>query len=372
MGLVVGHRTDTGCVRESNEDAYLAMTMPVTPADVEGLFVVADGVGGRQAGEIASGYVVNTIMRSFSSSAYQEWVEYSPEREDYYTVVLKEVLERINSGLLDMASRQPALAGMATTATVALLAGKRLVIGHVGDSRAYLVRQGKLQQLTQDHSWVEEQVRAGEMSPEEAANHPRRNVITRSLGNRPVVQVDRYVYETKPNDILLLCSDGITDKLSEAEILTTVQRNKDPQAACDLLVELAKRRGGEDNITVLTIRLTGRRRKSNLPGGIAIVPQPTTLRDEAAETKRIVHRKVRQPGLRPYVSIAWVVGTVAIGILTAGLAGAGAIAATSWLLHYSMDIPHLLEAIGWIAGLGTLLGFLVGTIVGRAYGRRAD
>lgn len=367
MGLVVGHRTDRGCVRESNEDAYLAMTAPVTPTDIEGLFVVADGVGGRQAGEVASGYVVNTIMQAFSSSAYQEWVAYSPQREDYYAVVLKEVLERTNSGLLETTSRQPALTGMATTATVALLARGRLVIGHAGDSRAYLLRRGRLHQLTQDHSWVEEQVLAGDMSPEEAANHPRRSVITRSLGRGPVLQVDRRVLEIVPKDIVLLCTDGLTDKVSEAKILTTVQRNKDPQVACDVLVELAKERGGEDNITVLILRLTGRRRQSNLPGGIAIVPRPTTPRDEAAETQKIVRRKVRKPRLRPHISIAWVVGTVAVGILTAGLVAAGGIAVIS-RLGPSMDFPYL-PAIGWIAGLGTLLGFLVGTLVGRAYRR---
>lgn len=292
MGLFIGCASHPGRDRELNEDAYLALAPPAIAQGIDALFLVADGMGGHQAGEVASGELIQTMNQWFSSSAYQRWVDYSPQREDYYAVVLKEVLERINERIYNMAASRQDLGGMGTTATVALLANGRLFIGHVGDSRCYLLREGYLQQLTQDHSWVAEQVQAGALTPEEAAVHPQRNVITRSLGNRLDVRVDRAIYDLQLGDILVLCTDGLTNVVSEAEIQRAVLANRDSQAVCESLIRLANERGGPDNITVLIARLTDEIKGNNLRGGRAWGPERRV--DESAITQKIEREKVSQ------------------------------------------------------------------------------
>jgi len=245
-------------VRELNEDAYCVLLPPHVAPGIDALLAVADGMGGHQAGEVASGYVVKTLEHLFSSSIYRQWVDHSPLREDYYAVVLKEVLERINDHLYTQASTNQSLSGMGTTATVALLAGGRLFIGHVGDSRAYLLRKGKIKRLTHDHTWVEEKLQAGKITPHEAESHPHKNILTRALGNSLIVRIDRSIHSIQPNDILILCTDGLTNLVSDAELSQIIQANQDPQRACDFLIDLANRRGGTDNITVLISRLTSK------------------------------------------------------------------------------------------------------------------
>jgi protein phosphatase len=261
-------------IREQNEDSYLVLAAPALSSELDALLVVADGVGGRQAGSAASNEVVQALQDLFSSPLYQEQVGYSLDREDYYVVVLKEVLEQINEHLYNLATSQPALHGMGTTASVALLADDHLYVGHVGDSRIYLMRDGRLQQLTHDDSWVAEQVQAGALTWEQAASHPQRNVITSCLGNSLVLRVERAVFPARPGDQILLCTDGLINLVRDEELGEVLAAHPNPQATCDHLVQVANQRGGSDNITVVLLQLaegTG----NNLPGGRARGPQQT-------------------------------------------------------------------------------------------------
>jgi len=271
--MQIGHLTDRGRVRELNEDNYLVLAAPNLPPEVTMLLAVADGMGGHQAGEVASGQVVASLNQLFSTGQFRQWVDYNPEHPDYYVAVLKEVLEGINNQLLDMAA-QHGLAGMGTTATVVLLKGAQLFVGHVGDSRAYLWRGGTLQQLTHDHSWVAEQVASGALSPAEAYHHPKKNLLLQALGNSSVLRVDRTVHEVYAGDIILLCSDGLTNKVSDVEIGQIMSQQPNPQTACQQLVHLANSRGGEDNITVIVARLDHQATQVNVSGGRAVSSQP--------------------------------------------------------------------------------------------------
>jgi serine/threonine protein phosphatase PrpC len=358
MGLLFGCRSHVGQVRDLNEDSYLAMAAPAITHEIAALLVVADGVGGHLAGEVASGYVVDTFRQLFASPAYQRRVDYNPQREDYYAAVLKEVLEQINAGLQEMTVGRRGLSGMGTTATVALLTGNRLFIGHVGDTRAYLLRDGQLHQLTTDHSWVEEQVQAGVLTPQQAASHPRRNVLTRSLGNRPVVRVDRSIHTLEARDTLLLCSDGLTNKVSAVEITKVLQGNGDPQKVCDSLVELANQRGGEDNMTVLLLRLSDRVKDNNLPGGLAIGPRVVEMAEEAAATQKIRHRKVsvRAPGAIMPTLAAFLFAVVVVAVI--------ALSAIITMLVVQRYDPALALAAAAFSGLSTLAGVLIGLLGG--------
>lgn len=320
MGLLVGHRTHPGQVRELNEDSYCVLTAPAITPEIEALLVAADGMGGHQAGEVASGYVVETMEKLFSSSAYRAWVDFNPQREDYYAAVLKEVLEQLNDRLYNRGAIQRELQGMGTTATVALLTGNRLFLGHVGDSRAYLLRDGEMQQLTADHSWVAEQARAGAIPAEQARLHPDRNILTRCLGAGLLVQVDRRIVPVQVGDILLLCTDGLTNVVSDEEIREAVRNHRQPQAACDYLVDLANQRGGPDNITVLVARLTAEA-GSNLENGRAM---SRYMEDEEAGriTQKIARQRVEveaRPANMWRIALTWVVTSLGMGIAVMAL-----------------------------------------------------
>ncbi len=295
-GLRVGHATHRGMVREVNEDGYLVLTPPAVAAGLTGLLAVADGMGGHQAGDKASGEVIRILHDLFSSSSYQEqMVGYSRDREDYYILVLKEVLEQINDRLYNLATSHPELQGMGTTGSVALLVDHRLYLGHVGDSRIYLLRGGHLQQLTHDHSWVAEQVDMGVLTPEQAAVHPKRNLLTRCLGHSPVLRVERTALELQPGDLLLLCSDGLHGIVRDAEIAQVLMTAPGLQTACDYLVEMANQRGGPDNITVIVAQVVAGE-GSNLPGGRAFGPHGDRVFSQQANTVKLVRagRRKRQ------------------------------------------------------------------------------
>lgn len=356
MGLLFGYRSHVGQVRDLNEDSYLAMAAPSITPEIDALLVVADGVGGHQAGEIASGYVVDTFSQLFSSQAYQARVAHDSQRQDYFAAVLKEILEQVNAHLQEMGVARRGLSGMGTTATVALVTGKRLFVGHVGDTRAYLLRRGQLHRLTADHSWVQEQVQAGVLSPRDAVAHPRRNVLTRSLGNQPVVRVDRSTRELENEDVLLLCSDGLTIKVSDSEITKALQGNRDPQKVCGFLVDLANQRGGQDNITVLVARLSDQIRGNNLAGGIAIGPRATRVREEAATTQKIARPRFGTEARGATKSI--VTGLVFAVVVLAF----SALSAIANMLVVQRSGRELLWAVGLFAGLWTLAGILIGML----------
>jgi protein phosphatase len=228
--------TDTGRRRRHNEDAYVCEPP---------LFAVADGMGGAQAGELASSLAAAALRDETSELTGGE------QRVD-------DLIQEANRRIYQRQSEDASASGMGTTITVALVEDGHVAIGHVGDSRAYLIRDRKLEQLTEDHSLVAELVRSGKLSPEEAEGHPQRSVITRALGTDPDVDVDTFSVETRPGDLFLLCSDGLTSMVDDETILREVERNRDDLArAAKALVRAANKGGGEDNITVVFFEITG-------------------------------------------------------------------------------------------------------------------
>jgi PPM family protein phosphatase len=226
-------RTDIGRQRRGNEDSSFARP-PV--------FVVADGMGGAQAGEIASRIAVETFERGLPDDG-------SPEER------LAACVQTANKQIYERSRTEHERAGMGTTLTAAYLDDTQVAIAHVGDSRAYLFRDGKLQRLTRDHSLVGELVRQGKLTEEQAEEHPQRSIITRALGPEPTVDVDTSTYPGRAGDVLLLCSDGLTSMISEEQIADTLASSEDLASAADQLIDEANAAGGRDNITVVLFRL---------------------------------------------------------------------------------------------------------------------
>jgi protein phosphatase len=225
--------TDTGRQRRDNEDSMFARA-PV--------FVVADGMGGAQAGEVASRMAVEAFERGLPDSG-------SPEER------LAERIREANQQIYDVSRSQKEHEGMGTTVTAAYVDDTDLAIAHVGDSRAYLFRDGELTRLTEDHSLVEELVRRGKLTEEQAAEHPQRSVITRALGPEATVEVDTWSYPVRDRDVLLLCSDGLTSMISQPQIAEILATSPDLAQAGDRLIRAANEAGGRDNITVILFRL---------------------------------------------------------------------------------------------------------------------
>ncbi|HXV56400.1 MAG TPA: Stp1/IreP family PP2C-type Ser/Thr phosphatase [Gaiellaceae bacterium] len=229
-------KTDAGRVRRRNEDAFV-----LDPP----LFVVADGMGGAQAGEVAS---------RLAAAAFREFHDADGlEPEERLAAIVQEANRRI----YERARRDSEVSGMGTTVTAALVTDDRVAIGHVGDSRAYRLRDGRLEQLTEDHSLVADLMRSGRLTPEEAEAHPQRSVITRALGTDPEVDVDTSAVEAQPGDLFLLCSDGLTTMVSDEEILRLVAEASTLDDAAARLVKAANSGGGEDNVTVVLFALEG-------------------------------------------------------------------------------------------------------------------
>ena len=249
--LTLGSLTHVGMVRSANQDAYCAILAPNAPPGTDALLSVADGMGGHQAGEVASTMAIQGLVRHLSSSQGAGGV--TPISEWHHAKLLEEVIQQINAEVNQAATR-PETRGMGTTLTVALLAGSSLAIGHVGDSRLYLLRNGQLRQLSHDHSWVAEEVARGAISPEEARSHPRRNILTRAIGTGPQVQVDTGLTQVEEGDTILLCSDGLHGLVTDEEIARTMA-SQPPQEACQFLVDRANALGGNDNITVIVARV---------------------------------------------------------------------------------------------------------------------
>ncbi|MDX6474071.1 MAG: family protein phosphatase, partial [Gaiellaceae bacterium] len=226
--------SNTGNKRRRNEDSFV-----VAPP----LFAVADGMGGAQAGEVASKLAAAALEDTDPGTAG------GVER-------VVELIQEANRRVYERSNADPAASGMGTTITAALVEGTSVAFGHVGDSRAYLVRDGVMEQLTEDHSLVNELMKSGKLSPEEAETHPQRSVITRALGTDPDVDVDTFVVEARENDLFLICSDGLTTMVGDEEILELLERHHDDlDRAAKSLVAAANRAGGEDNITVVAFTI---------------------------------------------------------------------------------------------------------------------
>ncbi|MFZ5816731.1 MAG: Stp1/IreP family PP2C-type Ser/Thr phosphatase [Bacillota bacterium] len=248
MRLSFGERSDPGRVRPNNEDACAVEVLNLPGGGA--LLVVADGMGGYDGGEVASRLAVETLRSHVVAGAAA-----AAEREGLANL-LYDAIHQANLAILKAQASRPELAHMGTTLTVALAAGSRLYIGHVGDSRAFLINAGKAQQITSDHNVPNELVQSGHLTAEQAAVHPQRHVLTRVLGIQEELPVDRLELTWQPGDLLLLCTDGLSNLVGPTEI-ETLAAGLAPAALVDQLVELALSRGGHDNITVLAARWEG-------------------------------------------------------------------------------------------------------------------
>jgi PPM family protein phosphatase len=273
-------KSDTGRQRRANEDHFFARAP---------LFVVADGMGGAQAGEVASGLAAETFAAGLPDGG-------SPEER-----LAAQALEA-NRRIHERSRRDHEVAGMGTTLTAAYVDGDEVALAHVGDSRAYLLRDGELTQLTRDHTLVEELVRRGRLTEEEAAGHPQRSIITRALGPEPDVEVDTFTQRVRDGDVLLLCSDGLTSMVSEAEVGAILRGAASLRDAGRALVEAANEAGGRDNITVVLVRLeeVGDARPGD---GAAALAEPAA--------KRPLRRRAKV--LAAVVAVVVVVGAVGVG-----------------------------------------------------------
>jgi protein phosphatase len=245
--------SDTGRARQNNEDA-------VGEEREIGLLVLADGMGGYNAGEVASGIAVTTIVdhvrKEWPSLAHGEMDEETGYSQE--ALLLRKAVEQAHSTIHQVAQSQPQCAGMGTTVVVCLLHDDRASIAYVGDSRLYRLRGETLEQITRDHTLLEELIARGHYSREDASKLVRRNIVTRALGVEPTVQVDLLEEPLAVGDILLLCSDGLTDMLDDATIaLTLRQFAANLQEAVEKLVEAANARGGKDNVSVVAARIDG-------------------------------------------------------------------------------------------------------------------
>ncbi len=265
-------RTDTGRQRNANEDSLFSRPP---------LFVVADGMGGAQAGEVAS----KTAAESFD----RELPQGPPEQ------VLRETIEAANRTIHEHAAKDPDLAGMGTTITAAIVdrESEEVAIGHVGDSRAYRLRGSRFERLTRDHSLVEEMRRKGQLTDAQAEDHPQRSIITRALGPEPEVEVDLQTVPAQAGDVFLICSDGLTTMLGDEQIGRLLARATSMQSAVRALVDEANRAGGRDNITAIVFRLGD----GDAPTGAAAragAPEGATLVGSSAEEAGLTATEVRR------------------------------------------------------------------------------
>jgi PPM family protein phosphatase len=264
------HKTDTGRQRHANEDSYFARAP---------LFAVADGMGGAQAGEVAS---------RIAAGAFEKRGQVSAEEPAEGT--LEQIAQSANREIHQLAQEDSSRAGMGTTLTSALVRGDEVALGHVGDSRAYVLRDGQLKRLTKDHSLVEELRRQGRLTEEQAEEHPQRSIITRALGPEPSVNVDTMTFPAKDGDVFLLCSDGLTTMVSDDEIRQILVEARSLRNAVSKLVEAANRGGGRDNITAVAFRVADADAKEG--------EESATLISRTAEQAGLTGERMRAAGDR--------------------------------------------------------------------------
>jgi serine/threonine protein phosphatase PrpC len=242
--------TDVGRQRQHNEDSFLV-------ADEAKLFLVADGMGGHAAGEIASRIAVDSISEFIVHTKEDDgtWPHAYDEQYTRTTNRLMAALRMANTRVLEAMRKDAKLRGMGTTVVACMADDSKISVAHVGDSRAYMIRNGRISRITNDHSWVFEQVQAGMLTEAEAEKHPLRNVITRALGGALSVTPDASEIDWRPGDLYLLCSDGLTGMVSEDQILELVTANADDlEKACRQLIDVANEHGGLDNVTAILVK----------------------------------------------------------------------------------------------------------------------
>ncbi len=255
--LVVGRASHIGKVRKRNEDAYFTLDATLScngEAFPFGFFLVADGMGGQKGGELASALASRVVAEAVLREFYLPWLNSEIEDTMSQRPINEVIVEAASEANLAVHRMAPE-AG--TTLTCALVQGSNVYIAHVGDSRAYLIRQGRLEQITQDHSLLARLIELGQISPQEATSHPQRNVLYKAIGQDSTLEVDFYLKSLPVNSYLLLCSDGLWGFVDEERIVEIIREAPTPQAACHQLVQEANARGGEDNITLILIQIKG-------------------------------------------------------------------------------------------------------------------
>lgn len=237
-------RTDCGLVRNNNEDA-VAFDRETQVA------VLADGMGGYNAGEVAS-----EMAATFLCTELARWLAQAGAKAQTADIrrALEICVDKSNQAILGASLANPQYAGMGTTLVVGVFQGNRLILGHVGDSRCYRLRGGELQQITRDHSWLQEQLDAGFITPEDAASSTHRNLVTRALGVEPHVLTEVNEFLVEPQDLFLMCSDGLTDMVPDAELAEMVRAPHSLEEKATLLINAANAQGGRDNISVLLVQ----------------------------------------------------------------------------------------------------------------------
>lgn len=234
--------TDPGQVRSVNEDSGGVFNENHTAL----LAIVADGMGGHQAGDIASNQAVTHVKAA--------WENQKPINDaNHVESWLKHTVEKMNAAIFELSKQQKTYEGMGTTVVVGVCTEAFITIAHIGDSRAYLLQNGQLKQLTSDHSLVNELIQSGQLTEEEAKQHPNKNVLTRAAGTEATVRVDINTFNWESNDILLFCSDGLTNKITDQELQQALKKYEDKETLLRELIHLANERGGEDNITATLI-----------------------------------------------------------------------------------------------------------------------
>lgn len=236
-------QTDVGLKRNSNQDFVYASDQKV--GRLPSLLIVADGMGGHAAGDLASRVCVETAVSSIEGSGQTETIP-----------ILAEAIQKANRAVLKKAAEKPEYAGMGTTIVAAVIDGNTLYVANVGDSRLYLIDDDRIDQITLDHSLVAEMVRSGRISPEQMRNHPEKNIITRAVGGEENVEVDFFDVGLHKGDVVLLCSDGLTNMVEDEQIFRIVRREKTLRDAGQKLISAANSAGGRDNISVVLARLT--------------------------------------------------------------------------------------------------------------------
>lgn len=234
-----------------NEDSYnIIAGYPGVPVS----FIIADGMGGHNSGEVASKMAVDLAGNYIHELSGNLADDSNIASDDHVLSMLDDIMNKVNTDVYIKSKEDEANYGMGTTLIIVMIYNEKIFIGHIGDSRVYLIRDGCISRLTVDHSYIEELVRNGSLTREEAQNNPRRNLITRALGCTENIVADMYSYTIEEKDIFLMCTDGLTDMLSDNEILNIVEETDDLEIACNRLVDMANKNGGDDNITVIVFR----------------------------------------------------------------------------------------------------------------------
>jgi protein phosphatase len=255
FSINVKSKTHIGRIREENQDNLSILLPPTVPEGVLGIISVADGMGGHKGGAEASKITVKSLAKSLVK----------PLTTRSTREILKNAFDLANQSVFSE-SQKPELSGMGTTLTTAIITSHGVTIGHVGDSRAYLFRNSKLYQLTNDHTWVAEQIQNGELSKIEAQNHPKKNMITRAIGIKNNLETDISSFSLKDNDTLLICSDGLHGQIQDIQI-KNILNTKDLEIIVDSLVKSANKSGGIDNVTVITVNFSAQNTQKKEPYG---------------------------------------------------------------------------------------------------------